>query len=141
MRTTTIANAFSSLALLLGSPAAAAVVDKRQSKVGQYCNPTTQICYVEYSWGPTVPVFRIAVPDSASTGTDFQTLLQIVAPATLGWAGFSWGGGMTANPLTVAWPNGSGGVTVSSRWAEYVFLPPYLPPFSVLVLVYRHDFE
>ncbi|KAL2150911.1 hypothetical protein VTH82DRAFT_6009 [Thermothelomyces myriococcoides] len=123
MRTTTIANAFSSLALLLGSPAAAAVVDKRQSKVGQYCNPTTQICYVEYSWGPTVPVFRIAVPDSASTGTDFQTLLQIVAPATLGWAGFSWGGGMTANPLTVAWPNGSGGVTVSSRWADSRTLP------------------
>ncbi|AEO59519.1 hypothetical protein MYCTH_2119721 [Thermothelomyces thermophilus ATCC 42464] len=128
---TAIANVFSfCLVLLLGSlrgghafaTAPAPALDKRQS-TSRYCSPSTQICYLEYSWGPTIPVFRIAVPDSASTNTDFQTLLQIVAPASLGWAGFSWGGGMTLNPLTVAWPNGSGGATVSSRWATGRSLP------------------
>ena len=118
--------------LLLGgsqeSHASPAALDKRQT-TGRYCNPSSQICYLEYSWGPTVPVFRIAVPDSASSNTAFDTLLQIVAPASLGWVGFSWGGGMTLNPLTVVWPNGQG-ATVSSRWSTYVLsFHPFKPNF------------
>ena len=109
------------LLLLLGSQEgyASPTLDKRQT-TGRYCNPGTQICYLEYSWGATVPVFRVAVPDSAATNTAFDTLLQIVSPASLGWVGFAWGGGMTLNPLTVVWPNGNG-ATVSSRWATCVF--------------------
>ncbi|KAK4129824.1 iron reductase domain protein [Parathielavia appendiculata] len=85
-------------------------------------NSYQEICYLEYSWGASVPVFRIAIPDSAKTNTPFDTLLQIVSPVSLGWAGFSWGGGMTLNPLTVVWPNGNG-ATVSSRWATGRALP------------------
>ncbi|AEO69821.1 uncharacterized protein THITE_2056800 [Thermothielavioides terrestris NRRL 8126] len=104
-------------------------LDARQSTptTGKYCNPSTSICYLEYSWGPTIPVYRVAIPDSASSGAPFQTLLQIVAPASLGWAGFSWGGGMTLNPLTVVWPNGNTGVTVSSRWATGRTQPALYP--------------
>jgi hypothetical protein len=112
-------------------------LSRRQATTGKYCNPSTQICYLEYSWGPSIPVFRIAVPDSATTNTPFDTLLQIVSPVSLGWAGFSWGGGMTLNPLTVVWPNGNG-ATVSSRWATYVLFfltslspPRFLPPLPL----------
>jgi hypothetical protein len=118
------------LLLLLGSQEgqASPTLDKRQT-TAKYCNPGTQICYLEYSWGPTVPVFRVAVPDSASTNTAFDTLLQIVSPVSLAWVGFSWGGGMTLNPLTVVWPNGNG-ATVSSRWATCVFL--FGSPFPII---------
>jgi hypothetical protein len=99
-----------------GSPTHNAL-EKRQ-KTGRYCNPETSICYLEYTYASSIPVFRIAIPDSASTNTRFDTLLQIIAPANLGWVGFAWGGGMTLNPLTVAWPNGDNGATVSSRWSK-----------------------
>ncbi|KAL2195530.1 hypothetical protein P885DRAFT_78973 [Corynascus similis CBS 632.67] len=120
-----ITNFVSLVSLLLLSSqeghASPAEVSKRQS-TSQYCNPETQICYLEYSWGPTAPVLRVAIPDSASTGSNFETLLQIVSPSTYGWVGFSWGGGMTLNPLAVVWPNGNG-ATVSSRWATGRTLP------------------
>jgi hypothetical protein len=125
------------LLLLLGgggaiaSPAASpAELDKRQAVTSKYCKPGTSMCYLEYSWGPTIPVFRVAVPDSAATGAAFDTLLQIVSPVSLTWVGFAWGGGMTLNPLTVIWPNGNG-ATVSSRWAKCVscpVLPSHLSP-------------
>lgn len=97
-------------------------LETRQSNpiATRYCNPATSICYLQYTWGPTIPVFRVAVPDSAVAGAPFDTLLQIVAPASLGWAGFAWGGRMTLNPLTVVWPNGNN-VMVSSRWARSVY--------------------
>jgi hypothetical protein len=88
---------------------------KRQTR---YCNPTSNICYLSYARSASTPTFRIAIPDGSSP--PFDTLLQIIAPVDIGWAGFSWGGGMTLNPLTVAWPNGNN-ATVSSRWATYVF--------------------
>lgn len=93
-------------------------LEKRQT---QYCDAASGICYLEYSRGPSTPTFRIAVPEAAAP--PFDTLLQITAPAALGWAGFAWGGGMTYNPLTVAWPDGGDGVTVSSRWSTYVCPP------------------
>ncbi len=110
----------SAAAVASSGPAAAdGLLDKRQAVTSKYCKPGTSMCYLEYSWGPTIPVFRIAVPDSAATNTPFDTLLQIVSPVSLTWVGFSWGGGMTLNPLTVMWPNGNG-ATVSSRWAKCV---------------------
>ncbi|KAK4152687.1 hypothetical protein C8A00DRAFT_44288 [Chaetomidium leptoderma] len=137
MYTLTLTNIISLLLLLLssqgshasatpnpeGSSSSSLDLSKRQAITRKYCNPTTSICYLEYSWGPTVPVFRIAVPDSAASNSNFDTLLQIIAPASLGWAGFSWGGGMTLNPLAVAWPNGNNGATVSSRWSTGRTLP------------------
>ncbi len=116
------------LLLLLSSQeglASPASLEKRQSTAttSKYCN-SKSICYLQYSWGTTIPVFRVAIPDSATTNTAFDTLLQIVSPVSLNWVGFSWGGGMTLNPLTVLWPNGNG-ATVSSRWATYVNLMSY----------------
>ncbi|KAM7197786.1 hypothetical protein V8F20_006459 [Naviculisporaceae sp. PSN 640] len=97
-------------------------INKRQATTSKYCNAQS-ICYLQYSTTSTsTPIFRIAIPDV--TTTPFDTLLQIIAPVSLGWAGFSWGGGMTNNPLTVAWPNGNTGkVTVSSRWSIGRTLP------------------
>ncbi|KAK3309371.1 uncharacterized protein B0T15DRAFT_497670 [Chaetomium strumarium] len=103
-------------------------LETRQSApaISRYCNPATSICYLQYTWTPTVPVFRVAIPDTASTSTPFDTLLQITAPSSLGWVGFSWGGRMTLNPLTVVWPNGNS-ATVSSRWANTRTQPSLYP--------------
>lgn len=90
------------------------VLDKRQS-TSKYCSPESpKFCYVEVSTTHSNPIYRIAIPDAPSA--NFDTLLQIVAPVSVGWAGFAWGGGMTLNPLAVAWPNGNK-ATISSRWA------------------------
>ncbi|KAK0630303.1 hypothetical protein B0T17DRAFT_589870 [Bombardia bombarda] len=89
-------------------------VEKRQT-TSKYCSPDSNICYLEIATRGTNPVYRIAIPDGSAA--PFDTLLQIISPVSLGWAGFAWGGGMTLNPLTVAWPNGNKAV-VSSRWAS-----------------------
>jgi hypothetical protein len=60
--------------------------------------------------------FRVAVPTPLPTGT-YDAVLQIVAPISMGWAGFAWGGRMAYNPLTITWANGTSNVVVSSREA------------------------
>jgi hypothetical protein len=59
--------------------------------------------------------YRIAIPDTA-VKAPYDTVVQILSPNTIGWAGLAWGGGMLSNPLTVVWPNCSN-VVISSRWA------------------------
>ncbi|KAK0657973.1 hypothetical protein B0T16DRAFT_315189 [Cercophora newfieldiana] len=109
-------------ALLLASSGLAASIEKRQWTESKYCNPEAGgLCYLQIVPRGTNPIFRIAIPDGASGS--FDTVLEIIAPITLGWAGFAWGGSMTANPLTVAWPNGQK-ATVSSRWSTGRVLPP-----------------
>ncbi|KAK4160178.1 hypothetical protein QBC43DRAFT_360536 [Cladorrhinum sp. PSN259] len=85
----------------------------------------TGICYLQYYMSPTAPLFRIAIPSDAQSNTEFDTILEIIAPLSLKWVGFAWGGGMTLNPLTVAWPNEHTvrGVVVTSRWATGRTLP------------------
>jgi hypothetical protein len=83
----------------------------------KYCDPDTTICYSEWL-SPEKIAFRIAIPDTATAG-NFDVLLQIAAPKTVGWAGIAWGGVMVNNPLTVAWANGDKTV-VSSRSARSV---------------------
>jgi hypothetical protein len=83
----------------------------------KYCDPETTICYSEWL-SPEKIAFRIAIPDTAAAG-NFDVLLQIAAPKTVGWAGIAWGGVMVNNPLTVAWANGDKTV-VSSRSARSV---------------------
>lgn len=85
-----------------------------RATLAKYCNTTANVCYIEYSSTASNPIYRVAIPDA--NAAPFDTLLQIIAPVSLGWAGFAWGGAMTLNPLTVAWPNGNT-VTVSSRWS------------------------
>lgn len=90
-----------------------AEVSRRQATTAKFCDASFgNVCYAQYAT-PNV-VFGIAIP--AVDAAPFKTLLKITAPNSAGWAGLAWGGGMTNNPLTVAWPNGNGAM-VSSRWA------------------------
>ena len=64
--------------------------------------------------------YRIAIPDTASPNAGpagYDTIIQILAPNSMGWVGFAWGGEMRFNPLTVVWANCSEPI-ISSRWAE-----------------------
>jgi len=81
----------------------------------KYCDAATEICYSEYKTPENIAI-RIAIPENATAG-NFDILLQIQAPKTVGWAGIAWGGVMTNNPLTVAWASGTTSV-VSSRRAR-----------------------
>lgn len=87
----------------------------------KYCDAATTICYSEWL-SPEKIAYRIAIPDTATAG-NFDVLLQISAPKTVGWAGLAWGGVMVNNPLTVAWANGDTAV-VSSRSARLVMRCP-----------------
>jgi hypothetical protein len=61
--------------------------------------------------------YRVAIPATITAGAGFDTVLQVVAPITIGWAGFAWGGTMTYNPLAIMWANGTNNVVVSPRIA------------------------
>lgn len=61
--------------------------------------------------------YRIALPIDSPTA---DGIIQIVAPSKYGWCGFAWGGRMTGNPFTIAWPSKAATgemITVSNRWA------------------------
>lgn len=62
-------------------------------------------------------IFRVAIPDPVPEDKIFDTVLQIVSPADVGWAGFAWGGHMTYNPLAIGWADDAGSVALSSRIA------------------------
>ncbi|KAF2265368.1 CBD9-like protein, partial [Lojkania enalia] len=67
---------------------------------------------------------RIAFPEDSSAS---DAILQVVAPNDFGWCGFSWGGHMTQNPLSVGWPTGvSSGqkAIISSRMAYGYYAVP-----------------
>jgi len=78
--------------------------------------------------------FRVAIPDPVPDDKIFDTVLQVVAPKDVGWAGWAWGGSMTYNPLAVAWANGTSGVVVTSRIAYGYFSPPEKPDAKYTVL-------
>lgn len=86
-----------------------------RSVAGKVCDAATTICYSEYT-SPGGVSYRIAIPDNATAG-NFDVLVQIVAPKSVGWAGLAWGGVMVNNPLLVAWANGANTV-VTSRSAR-----------------------
>ncbi|CAK7199647.1 hypothetical protein SEUCBS139899_002330 [Sporothrix eucalyptigena] len=69
--------------------------------------------------------YRVAVPSGVAANSNFDIVLQVVAPKDVGWAGLAWGGGMTQNPLAAVWGSYNGGI-ISSRWATGHYLPqPY----------------
>lgn len=105
--------------LALGSSvqgAPAHEIAPRQASV-KYCDPVSTICYSEWI-SPERIAFRTAIPDNATATADFDVLVQLQAPKSVGWAGIAWGGTMVNNPLTVAWANAAT-VVVSSRRATY----------------------
>jgi hypothetical protein len=88
-----------------------------QSKV--VCDAETKICYSSYSDSESGMTFGVALPKNVTD--PYDAILKITAPIANTWAGFSWGGNMVWNPLSVAWPNGKSG-TISARFALYVFI-------------------
>ncbi|KAK4464611.1 hypothetical protein QBC42DRAFT_170844 [Cladorrhinum samala] len=96
--------------------------DKRQAYgvTSKYCSTASGgLCYLQYYVSQTAPTYRVALPSDAAQNSAYDVVLQVIAPNSLTWAGFAWGGSMIQNPLTVVWPNGnSGQATTSSRWAN-----------------------
>jgi hypothetical protein len=90
-----------------------------QSKV--VCDADTKICYSSYSDTESGMTFGIALPKNVTD--PYDAIVRITAPVANKWAGFSWGGNMVWNPLSVAWSNGNSG-TISARFALYVH--PYI---------------
>ncbi|GAB1316189.1 Cellobiose dehydrogenase cytochrome domain-containing protein [Madurella fahalii] len=78
--------------------------------------------------------YRVAIPDPVPEDKIFDTVLQVVAPIDVGWAGWAWGGHMTYNPLAVVWANGTNNVVLSSRIAYGYFSPPSYPDAQYTVL-------
>ncbi|KAK0707607.1 hypothetical protein B0H67DRAFT_318540 [Lasiosphaeris hirsuta] len=78
-------------------------------------------------------IFRVAIPDVIPTTLTFDTVLQIVSPIEVGWAGFAWGGSMTYNPLAITWANGTN-VALSSRIAYGYYTPPVYEEAKYTVL-------
>ncbi|KAK3997436.1 cellobiose dehydrogenase [Cladorrhinum sp. PSN332] len=107
------------LLALSGTQVWASETVKRQSQA-KYCPGSTPICFSEFKVPTHDIIYRIAIPDVSAA--PFDVLLQIVAPVSNGWAAIAWGGKMSNNPLTVAWPNGKSAV-VSSRFATGRTLP------------------
>ncbi|EUC30277.1 iron reductase domain protein [Bipolaris zeicola 26-R-13] len=80
----------------------------------------TKISYSSYTEPATGMTFGVALPKNVTD--PYNAIIRITAPVTNQWVGFSWGGNMVWNPLSVAWPNGQSGV-VSSRFAFGIGLP------------------
>ncbi|CZR62460.1 uncharacterized protein PAC_12357 [Phialocephala subalpina] len=85
-----------------------------------YCDPLTEICYTSYTTRLGIS-FRIALPNADGP---IDAILQIVAPVTIGWAGFAWGGTMPWNPLSIGWSNATGAVVSSRLGSIYHCLIP-----------------
>ena len=78
------------------------------------CDKATKICYSSYSDKDSGMTFGIALPKNVTD--PYDAIIKITAPIANKWAGFSWGGNMVWNPLSVAWANGKSG-TISARFA------------------------
>ncbi|TLD30888.1 hypothetical protein PspLS_02685 [Pyricularia sp. CBS 133598] len=87
-----------------------------QAMAAKFCDG--EVCYSEFV-SPQGIAFRVAIPDTATQGTSFDVLLQIVAPKTVGWAGIAWTGRMVNNPLTIAYSDGGSGVTIHVSPSPY----------------------
>ncbi|KAM7183910.1 hypothetical protein V8F20_012433 [Naviculisporaceae sp. PSN 640] len=98
-----------------------------------YVDSDTGLTFASYSSDRGV-TYRVAIPDTIPADNVFDTVLQIVAPHEVGWAGFAWGGTMTYNPLAIAWANGTSNVVLSSRIAYGYYTPPEYPNAQYTVL-------
>ncbi|KAK3303914.1 uncharacterized protein B0T15DRAFT_534954 [Chaetomium strumarium] len=115
---------FAVVALTLGSIGLGSPVPQGEPPApAKYCDASTTICYSEYV-SPEQIAIRIAIPDNATVG-NFDVLLQIQAPKTVGWAGVAWAGVMVNNPLTVAWANGDKTVVSSRSASSRTYPTPY----------------
>ncbi|KAF2742637.1 iron reductase domain protein [Sporormia fimetaria CBS 119925] len=87
------------------------------------CDPESKICYSGYKDPESEIFFGIALPKEPKD--PYDAIIQITSPVRHYWVGFSWGGDMVWNPLTLAWRNGQT-TTASARFAYGITLPqPY----------------
>ncbi|KAI1634222.1 hypothetical protein F4809DRAFT_643663 [Biscogniauxia mediterranea] len=95
----------------------------------------TGFTFSEYSaaitTGSDVINFRIAIPSPATD--NYDAVIQVISPTSVGWAGLAWGGQMVNCPLTVAWANGASAV-VSSRRATSHTTPATNPAATLQLL-------
>ncbi|RDL31915.1 Uncharacterized protein BP5553_09317 [Venustampulla echinocandica] len=108
------------LVQFVGSAAALASHAYGQAQSTKSCDSVTKICFQTYTVPATGVQYGIALPMNVTA--PFDAIISITAPVATKWAGFSWGGTMVFNPLTVAWPNGNS-ATVSARFAFGLSLP------------------
>lgn len=80
-----------------------------------YIDADTGLTFASYTSDRSI-IFRVAISDIIPADLIYDTVLQIVAPIDVGWAGFAWGGHMTYNPLGIAWASDKG-VVLSPRIA------------------------
>ncbi|KAK7964516.1 hypothetical protein PG988_011490 [Apiospora saccharicola] len=86
-----------------------------QAETVAYTDAETGITFQQYPSTDGV-TFRVALPELMSPGQPYDILLQVEAPKSMGWVGWSWAGQMTYSPLTILWANGEQ-VVHSSRMA------------------------
>ncbi|KAK8112397.1 hypothetical protein PG984_012923 [Apiospora sp. TS-2023a] len=79
-----------------------------QAETEAYTDAETGITFQQYPSTDGV-TFRVALPDLMSPGQPYDILLQVEAPKSMGWVGWSWAGQMTYSPLTILWANGGAG--------------------------------
>ncbi|KAI8628547.1 iron reductase domain protein [Xylariaceae sp. FL1651] len=103
-----------------------------QSDSTSFVDADTGITFQSYTTAEGI-TYRLALPADASADKAYDVILQIVAPISLGWAGWAWGGAMTYNPLTVVWADGTN-VVHSSRQALGYYTPAVYedPKYTVL---------
>ncbi|KAF2202442.1 cellobiose dehydrogenase-like protein [Delitschia confertaspora ATCC 74209] len=95
-------------------PSVAALIGVAAGQTGIYCDSVTSLCFSSYSVSNIL--IGVAIPNA--TVAPYDVVLQIVAPISIGWVGFSWGGTMPYVPLTVGWINKAASTTIySSRMA------------------------
>ncbi|KAK8063140.1 hypothetical protein PG996_007792 [Apiospora saccharicola] len=92
-----------------------------QAETVAYTDAETGITFQQYPSTDGV-TFRVALPELMSPGQPYDILLQVEAPKSMGWVGWSWAGQMTYSPLTILWANGEQ-VVHSSRMA-FGYQPP-----------------
>ncbi|CAI6335988.1 unnamed protein product [Periconia digitata] len=110
--------AFAALAGLVSARPSFLDLARRDGAI-KYTDPETGFAFSEFKAAYTLTsniVYRFALPSDPPSGP-YDAVIQVVAPVQVGWTGLAWGGTMLKNPLTVAYPNGNSGPTVSSRWA------------------------
>ncbi|KAF2110506.1 hypothetical protein BDV96DRAFT_604070 [Lophiotrema nucula] len=93
--------------------------ENARAAAAAYYDSETGFTFSEYKVAYTLTsnvVVRIAAPSTATSGSAYPVVLQVVVPNGVGWGGIAWAGNMIKNPLTVAWANGNAAV-LSSRWA------------------------
>jgi hypothetical protein len=95
-----------------------------QGQTVTWCDDLTSICFqrfydegVQTGWGYTFP----DVDPNGGVPDEFIGIYT--GPETAGWIGASLGGGMTQNPLIVAWLN-EGKAMAGVRRTEYVQASP-----------------